>query len=169
MTSMRGTSRLVGILVGGALGAVVACQPEDSSCIFNIGIDIQSLVVDSYNDVVRGSPSGSGSWSYMCNLGGSAAIVGTANTSTVTFDLTYTFHDCTHENAGDVLTLNGVMNDLTTNGASADSKVESTTSDALTIQGDVSGCNADPIDATCDVNIFYSGSWLTTICGLKYP
>lgn len=159
----------MGILVGGVLGGVGACQPEDPTCILSLGVDIQSVVTDSYNDVVRGSPSGAGSWSYTCNQGGSADIVGTANTSTVTFDLTYTFRNCTHENAGDVITLNGVMNDITTNGGSVDSKIESTTSDALTIQGDVSICKADPIDATCDVSIYYSGSWLTTICGLSYP
>jgi hypothetical protein len=166
---MRGTSRLVGILIGSALGAVVACEPEDASCIENLGIDITNIVVNSYNAVILGSPNGSGSWTYTCDKGGSADIVGTVNTSTVSFDLRYTFHNCVHEDVLDTITLNGVMQDTTSNGGSTDTKIETATSDALTIRGNVFACNADPIDATCDVNIFYSGSWLTTICGLSSP
>jgi hypothetical protein len=166
---MRGTSTVVGILIGCAVGALVACEPEDPSCVENLGIDITNVVVSSYNDVIIGSPNGSGSWTYTCNQGGSADIVGTVNTSTVSFDLTYTFHNCKHLDVVDTITLNGVMQDITTGGASTDSKTESATSDALTIQGTVLGCNADPIDATCAVSIFYSGGWVTTICGLSYP
>jgi hypothetical protein len=167
---MRGQSRWVGILIGGALGALVACEPEDPSCISSLGIDITNIVVKSYNDVVRNSPSGSGSWTYNCNMGGSADITGTVNTSTVTFDLTYTFHACMHQDGGDVITLDGVLHDSTQNGGSTSSRTETATSDALTIKGDVILCNADPIDATCEVDIFYSGSTtLVTICGLSYP
>jgi hypothetical protein len=159
----------VGILVGGALGALIACEPEDPACIQNLGIDISNVVVASYNAEILGAPSGSGSWTYACNQGGSADIVGTVNTQSVSFDLTYTFHDCVHQDTTDRITLNGVLQDVTSNGGSTSTKAESATSDALTIQGNVLGCKADPIDATCDVNIFFSGTWLTTICGLSYP
>jgi len=162
---MRGQSRWVGILIGASLGA---CQPEEPTCILNLGIDITNIVVSSYNDVVRNNTSAS-SWSYACNQGGSANITGgVTNASNVSFDLTYTFTNCKHQDLGDVITLNGVLHDITQNGG-GDAKTESASSDALTIQGDVIGCNADPIDATCDVNIFYSGTWLTSICGLSYP
>jgi hypothetical protein len=114
---MRGQSRWVGILIGGAVGALVACEPEDPTCIESIGIDISNIVVNSYNDVLRTS-AGSGSWTYTCNQGGSADIVGTVNTSSASWDLKYTFHDCKHQDVLDTITLNGVMTDTATNAGS---------------------------------------------------
>jgi hypothetical protein len=154
--------RLMSIATVAALGA---CQPESSTCILNLGVDITNVVVDAYNDTVRGA-SGSGSWTFNCNRGGTAAITGTVNSNVVAFDLTFNFQNCAH----DELVLNGTMTDQTTGGGSSSSKIETATSAALTIGGTAIGCNADPIDATCEVSILYSNDdWVTEICGLTYP
>lgn len=162
---MRGMARLLAFVIGG--GALAACQPETPACVQNIGIDITNVVVDSYNGVIIGSPNGSGSWTFNCSMGGSAAITGTVNTSTVSFELDYTFTNCHHDSD---LTLSGSMHDSTVNGGNSDTKIELVTSPALTLRGTEIGCDADPIDATCEVRISYSGSSSTaTICGLDYP
>lgn len=144
---------------------VAGCEPESASCIENIGIDISSFTVDGYNDSVRLS-SGSSSWTWTCPGGGTAAITGTVtNPSTVNYNLTWNFTSCSHEG----LTLTGRMQDTLSNGASGEGKTQSATSSALTILGNVSGCNADPIDATCEVSILYSAGYVVDVCGLSYP
>jgi hypothetical protein len=156
---MRGTWKVMALLLASA------CQPESSTCILNIGNDITNFTVDGYNQVVRLS-TGSNSWSWGCPGGGSAQISGTVSSPTsVTYNLTWTFSSC----AKDGLTLTGTLQDSTTNGSSASTKSQVVTSSALTLLGTVSDCNADPIDATCVVDISFSDSTTIEVCGLTYP
>ena len=161
---MNRALRAVTVIVAAGLAWAVQACAEPSSCPLGIGIDIQQFVTDGYNTAVKGTGGGSGlniSWS--CPGGGSATITGTANTQAVTFDLTFAFHACVDSTLGD-LTLDGTLEDQTTNGANSATETETAHSDALKINGTESLCKADPIDATCVVDITAT---TTTICGLS--
>jgi hypothetical protein len=152
------------MLVAGVTIAAVACGKESSTCIDDMGIVISQFVSDGYNTAILNTGGGSGlSVNWTCPAGGTALITGTANTGTVSFDLTFTFNQC-HDTTIENLTLTGVLRDQTQNGAStSSSRTETAHSDALTMTGHNAVCNADPINTTCVVDITPSN---TTICGL---
>jgi hypothetical protein len=156
--------RLVSLaLVTGAMTVAVACGHESSTCIDDMGIVVTQFTTDGYNMVVRTSGGGSGlnlSWS--CPQGGSATITGTADTANINYDLTWTFTAC-HDTTIEDLTFSGVLHDQVQNGTSSSGKTETAHSDAFTMMGHNTVCNADPINATCVVDITPSK---TTICGL---
>lgn len=142
------------------VGALLCACGEPAICPIDLGQDIEQFTVDGYNDAVRNTGGGSNvNVTWNCPSGGTATITGSANTQTVTYNLVFTFHAC-----GDgTLTLDGPVNDQVSNGGSSSTKVETMHSDALKIHGTSIGCNADPIDATCVVDITSSTS---SICGL---
>ena len=147
-------------LIGAVAASITWACGESSVCAIDLGADIEQFTVDGYNNAVRQTGGGSAvnvTWS--CTGGGSAQVTGTANTQTITYDLTWTFHAC----MDGTLTLDGVMQDHTVNGAQTSTKSETVHSDALKMYGTAIGCDANPIDATCVVDITDT---TTSICGL---
>jgi hypothetical protein len=155
------------VIAAAIVASLWACG-EPSTCPFGIGIDIESFTTDGYNTAIRSSGGGSGvNVNWTCPNGGSATITGTANTQTVTYDVTFTFHQCADFSLG-MLTLDGAMHDSVVNGSQSSTKTETIHSDALKINGHETDCKADPIDATCVVDIDDTSSNLSaTICGLS--
>lgn len=152
------------VIAASAAAWVAACGREPSDCPLDIGIDIKEFAVDAYNGVVKNSGGGSAlSFEWTCPNGGSATITGTANTSTVSFDLVLLFRQCADFSLG-MLTLDGMLEDVTTNGSSPSGGTVTVHSTGLGIMGTEDLCHADPINATCAVDITEAS---TTICGLS--
>jgi hypothetical protein len=147
------------------------CEPESASCLSNISLDLTNTAGHAYNVAVRGMVGPVNAlWS--CPGGGSAQITGTVmvTTGSTDFNLTFEFAQCADTTTSSDLVLTGRYTDHTVfNSSSGDVTSKVAHADALTIRGDEIGCNADPIDATCVVDITTaSGITSGAICGLEF-
>ena len=162
------------------VGAVaIACTAEPPGCPREIGEDIQNATVSVFNSTSGGGSAGS---DYSCAGGGSAHITSTITqngSASRTEDITYTFANCHDTASNNTLTITGTLHEHSTRqlGSSGYFCVDCNyTSDALTVSGTEILCNADPIMASCVVDITFAnasgsgfGDESGSICGLKYP
>lgn len=147
------------------------CDVEPAECLSNISVDLTSTGNHGYNAAVRGMVGPVNAvWS--CPAGGSAQIAGTVMvaSSTVDYNLTFDFTACADTTTGSGLVLTGRMTDRTIFRTSTGDVSSATLhADALTIRGGEIGCNADPIDATCVVDLSVVGGVSSgAICGLDF-
>ena len=142
-------------------GLLAGCQPETPGCIQDIGVDISNFPVHMYNNGFRSQNGSFSNFNYSCPQGGTATISGSVTPSTITYNVTINMTMC----GDNGLTLNGSMS---ATGSGGNSTISAT---ALRIFGMESSCNADPIDATCEVLIITSDSFVSdvSVCDLTYP
>ena len=145
-----------------AFVGLAACQPEPSSCILDIGVDISNVPVHIYNNTLRGTNGMFTNITHNCAGGGTVKLSGTVNSSTTAYNFTGTATMCVDNN----LKLDGQFQ------ASSDGTNDTVIATALHIYSTTeSSCKADPIDATCDIDVISSSTTVTdvTVCGLTYP
>ncbi|HUS29714.1 MAG TPA: hypothetical protein VMZ53_14520 [Kofleriaceae bacterium] len=168
----------VGTVLFSVMVAVACAEPEEPECTSSIAFDIHYLYVQATNATTRSGGSGS---NWTCPQGGSATVTetSTTNNATQTNDSQLTFHMCSYVMNGFDIRLDGPLHAHNVSNIVGNLVYCNTcelTSPGLKIYGSELLCNADPIDATCEVSFTIKnestqsmGDYAGSICSLTFP
>jgi hypothetical protein len=151
------------VKIGLVVCLLSGCAPEPAQCVLDIGVDIANFPVHAYNNALRGM-TGTVNVTYTCPNGGTAHITGTVSPNGPTYNITMQMTNCA-DNANHPVTLNGQMT------STFDGSVQVTTGTAVHIDSMQPSCKADPVDASCNIDVTANNANVddVSICDLTYP